>query len=633
MKKKRAIIIVSCLLVFVTGILATIIIDNNKKEYKTEYIENLPDDALALMLENADGTYTQSTQTSLVPSGYTLNTTKSYCINGGKIKYDKVNGKINVQVTGADKCYVYLDIGTTLADKIVSDNGGYSAVRSKDLGNETFSFAPKLQNQYLQIGSQSYSNNILFFNNSEGDGTSYYYIGTDYQLDSETGLLKITNGTACNSGTSCKALAPTLANNPKKYMINQTYSSATSAANATSNVVYELQMYHPSQLGALTSGIKFIRAEEYISTTGSSQKYVFVPGKTYYVASSYTFNTVTGEYTLTDPTAMTSTGVSGIYKKYFAVGSSTSARIYKVNSDPVTSSTTLNNYSATVLEYKSSGYVEPANGSAVMQNGLYTTCVKYDEKDSSKCDDEGYTYYFRGKVSNNWVKFADKYWRIVRVNENGTIRLIYAGDMEPTSATQYNGTSAEAVVSQTSNTEYTNTSLYTYTQQFYTSNLSSYSAYLADEVFMATNTGVPLSDYKASSKTNAENSNAFNASQKTVTSKYGTTLYYGNGWLKYKVGLLSATEAQMAGIDYISQLSGNSTVGNHDNWLYTLGDSWLMPYYEGDTIQQKMAISDAGLLTNSVTIATIRPVINLVSTVKYTGTGTYSDPYTITAAS
>ena len=43
-------------------------------------------------------------------------------------------------------------------------------------------------------------------------------------------------------------------------------------------------------------------------------------------------------------------------------------------------------------------------------------------------DDYGMSYYFRGNVENNWVKFAGFYWRIIRVNGDGSIRMIYAGD-------------------------------------------------------------------------------------------------------------------------------------------------------------------------------------------------------------
>ena len=42
-------------------------------------------------------------------------------------------------------------------------------------------------------------------------------------------------------------------------------------------------------------------------------------------------------------------------------------------------------------------------------------------------DAYGTSYYYRGNVTNNYVKFADKYWRIVRINGDGTVRVIYDG--------------------------------------------------------------------------------------------------------------------------------------------------------------------------------------------------------------
>ncbi len=57
------------------------------------------------------------------------------------------------------------------------------------------------------------------------------------------------------------------------------------------------------------------------------------------------------------------------------------------------------------------------------ENGLYETE-----------DDDGKSYIFRGTVDNNWVKFGqtskgqDMWWRIIRINGDGTIRLIYAGE-------------------------------------------------------------------------------------------------------------------------------------------------------------------------------------------------------------
>ena len=42
-------------------------------------------------------------------------------------------------------------------------------------------------------------------------------------------------------------------------------------------------------------------------------------------------------------------------------------------------------------------------------------------------DDDGLSQYFAGVVDNNFIKFAGYYWRIVRINGDGTIRIIYNG--------------------------------------------------------------------------------------------------------------------------------------------------------------------------------------------------------------
>jgi len=42
-------------------------------------------------------------------------------------------------------------------------------------------------------------------------------------------------------------------------------------------------------------------------------------------------------------------------------------------------------------------------------------------------DDDGMSYYFRGNVETNYVKFAGFFWRIIRINGDGSIRLIYDG--------------------------------------------------------------------------------------------------------------------------------------------------------------------------------------------------------------
>ncbi len=45
-------------------------------------------------------------------------------------------------------------------------------------------------------------------------------------------------------------------------------------------------------------------------------------------------------------------------------------------------------------------------------------------------DDYGTSYYYRGAVTDNYVKFAGFYWRILRINGDSSVRMIYAGDAE-----------------------------------------------------------------------------------------------------------------------------------------------------------------------------------------------------------
>ena len=56
--------------------------------------------------------------------------------------------------------------------------------------------------------------------------------------------------------------------------------------------------------------------------------------------------------------------------------------------------------------------------------------TEIEETDGYVCsasDTYGTSYYYRGNVTNNYVKFADKYWRIIRINGDGTVRVIYDG--------------------------------------------------------------------------------------------------------------------------------------------------------------------------------------------------------------
>ena len=51
----------------------------------------------------------------------------------------------------------------------------------------------------------------------------------------------------------------------------------------------------------------------------------------------------------------------------------------------------------------------------------------YKSANESQYDDDGEVYYFAGNPTDNWFYFGGYYWRIVRINGDGSIRLIYNG--------------------------------------------------------------------------------------------------------------------------------------------------------------------------------------------------------------
>ena len=55
------------------------------------------------------------------------------------------------------------------------------------------------------------------------------------------------------------------------------------------------------------------------------------------------------------------------------------------------------------------------------------TCGSHEKGIFAIADSDGTSYYYRGSVDNNYFQFANLWWRVVRVNGDGTVRLIYDG--------------------------------------------------------------------------------------------------------------------------------------------------------------------------------------------------------------
>ena len=74
----------------------------------------------------------------------------------------------------------------------------------------------------------------------------------------------------------------------------------------------------------------------------------------------------------------------------------------------------------TILANKTISYDRNGTITGVLTDNTTGTIYSVDE-------DNGTSYIFAGEVDNNWIRFAGFYWRIIRINNDGSIRMIYSG--------------------------------------------------------------------------------------------------------------------------------------------------------------------------------------------------------------
>ena len=270
--------------------------------------------------------------------------------------------------------------------------------------------------------------------------------------------------------------------------------------------------------------------------------------------------------------------------------------------------------------------------------------------------DKGITYYFRGAVENNWVKFAGFYWRIIRINENGSIRLIYSGDSESGPVT----TGAESAIgisyyslnhdvyadnayvgymygtpgSTTFNETHSNinsSGIKLILDDWYEKNILLYADKLDEntgfcgdrEITYGTGLMTSVTNYSSFYRLSTLKKPIYNCSNERdlYTTKESTN---GNKALDYPIGLISADEVSYAG--------GVYETGNQSYYLYSNRIIWtISPRRFNGTTALMMDIYTNGAI-NSASVPSmydVRPVINLSSDVTITGSGTISDPYTV----
>ena len=290
-------------------------------------------------------------------------------------------------------------------------------------------------------------------------------------------------------------------------------------------------------------------------------------------------------------------------------------------------------------------------------------------------DDNGTSYYFRGAVTNNYVEFANKCWRIVRVGGDGSVKLILhndnkAGVANPCDAANNSASAAFARYSGETyesafNTNYTDnayvgfkygtagasdyvtthantnkSTILTNLETWY-NNLKTYESVIADTVWCNDKTNVTDTSYNPWRYSNvtglgyAENATYYGATQRLVSTS-GSTGGTGpnlkcNGELSKitsKVGLITADELAFAGYAYGKS---NTTTYLQENATDTYWWSLSPIDFSGGGAGVWVVFGADGGFVNDFVDGTdgLRPLISLKSTTNVTGDGTSSSPFII----
>lgn len=292
-----------------------------------------------------------------------------------------------------------------------------------------------------------------------------------------------------------------------------------------------------------------------------------------------------------------------------------------------------------------------ANTNLSLETPKYNQIADTDEGLFLTQDNEGMSYVFRGASRNNYVKFAGAYWRIIRINGDSSIRVIYDGtvghDIGEESEDRMIGVSAyndqghipvtdrrsigfmygtdDTAANAYSNLN--NSTVKALLEQWYEDNLLPYadciskqSGFWNDRQFTIETTG----EWTFKGHDRIE---GFLPSLKCDVDDDWFTMVgasAGNKMLKYPIGLITADEIMMAG--EISDMINR----NPKCYLYTGSDCWSMTPDIFDT--EARAFTFRNYIRNQSTndgYNGIRPVINILPNVEVSGLGTKVNPYEV----
>ena len=271
-------------------------------------------------------------------------------------------------------------------------------------------------------------------------------------------------------------------------------------------------------------------------------------------------------------------------------------------------------------------------------------------------------YYFAGNATDNWVKFGknesnqDLYWRIIRTNSDGSVRLLYHG----TSTTAENAYIGESAFNSRYNdiayvsymygslgsipnarTNQKNSStIKTYIDNWYTRNLEAkgYTKYLSTTAVYCNDRSRSDNTYfGAYTRLGANKTPSYDCA--ATEDKFTADTSTGNGKLDHPIALMTADEVSFAGglyetnapTWYYYNSSKGSSTGSTWWWLLSPGSWSGSDAYVFVVIGSSSYPGYLGGGSSSVSGANgVRPVISLKSCVKTSGgDGSANAPYTI----
>ena len=341
------------------------------------------------------------------------------------------------------------------------------------------------------------------------------------------------------------------------------------------------------------------------------------------------FNTATTEYSCTVKNNISSVNVNatatstkakvrGLGAKDLVEGKNTlpirviaedgSEKIYNVNVTRKAGATSLKNEIMKNTVVTANPTLTTSSNNTSDESGLYK---------STATNTGNPTYYFRGNVNNNYVSFAGFIWRIVRINEDGTIRIVMQDGINSNATYKFNSSNRDYAYMY-----YTNSGIKSTIENWYQTNIGS-NQNLSDNVA----TGAY---YCEQAKAKYDDSWTSGNDAMTTYNKYTPDFKCssdgnGKGVVNASVGLLTYDEVVYAG-GYYGQRNSNYYLNNPAIYFWTMSPAG----FSGSYSYVWFVTATGNVYNYSVnSTSTVRPVIILNADTLATGSGTSSDPFVV----